>query len=340
MPRDKQDHSTEMPPFSPTRRQILRYGTGGASLALLAACQTVAGPAPNWYMVRGRNGRVHRGNFKNHLSNYNISGEINHGGLDLRFVHGAPIVSPVAGVVLEVDSNPFSGNVVHIAAGLTRVLMAHLNEVYVRRGTRVDRQTVVGTEGRTGKNARGKSHVHISVYGNGAVHDLGDNKDENFPRQGYVLDPDGLTADGNSLILNPWIIGTDHDAPYRAFAANEVIPRLKALRNNWPDADLRKIIRVSPQPLTLFATIHRLWQYDNKLAAGERRADPATIRLREEIGIVFAKAREGTKMINLTSPYINHTDAATICHIAARNPRYSAVILKFYGKFAAQGCTA
>ena len=60
--------------------------------------------------------RLRRGNYKNHLSNYNISRNINHGGLDLRFVHGAPIVSPVAGVVLGVDNNPFSGNVVHIAA--------------------------------------------------------------------------------------------------------------------------------------------------------------------------------------------------------------------------------
>lgn len=88
-----------------------------------------------------------------------------HQGVDLRIGRpgpGDPVRSPVAGEVARVGYDPEGyGRYVVLRSGEYEVLMAHLQEVRVRPGQKVDPGEVVGLEGETGA-AKG-AHLHLEL---------------------------------------------------------------------------------------------------------------------------------------------------------------------------------
>ena len=89
-----------------------------------------------------------------------------HAGLDVAVGTGTPVLSPGAGIVLDVGSYYFCGNAMFIDHGNGLISMfCHLSE-YVRKvGDSVSKGQVVARSGATGR-ASGP-HLHWSVYLNG-----------------------------------------------------------------------------------------------------------------------------------------------------------------------------
>lgn len=90
-----------------------------------------------------------------------------HWGVDFDGVKGDPIRPIKKGRVIKTETSRFAfGNSVLIehADGLAS-LYAHLSEINVKEGDRVDTKAVIGKMGRTG-NATG-DHLHLEVYKNG-----------------------------------------------------------------------------------------------------------------------------------------------------------------------------
>lgn len=96
---------------------------------------------------------------------------IGHIGVDSCGVHRSNIYAGANGSVIEVGHNhAFNGNFVQVKSGNYRILYCHLDEVTVKQGQEVNKDTQVGYQGTTG-NSTG-SHLHISIW-----------------KDGYLIDP-------------------------------------------------------------------------------------------------------------------------------------------------------
>ncbi|HSM84070.1 MAG TPA: M23 family metallopeptidase [Nodosilinea sp.] len=89
-----------------------------------------------------------------------------HEGIDFVGPVGKPIVATADGVVVNAEYNGGYGNHVKIDHGYSyETLYAHLSEVAVEIGDRVERGDVVGYLGSTGRSSG--PHLHYSIYRNG-----------------------------------------------------------------------------------------------------------------------------------------------------------------------------
>jgi len=89
-----------------------------------------------------------------------------HSGMDLAAATGTPIRAPSAGTVIEMGDFFFSGNLVYIDHGQGLISMfAHLDEIDVVLGERVEKGQVVGKVGATGRVTG--PHLHWSIGLNG-----------------------------------------------------------------------------------------------------------------------------------------------------------------------------
>ena len=89
-----------------------------------------------------------------------------HSGMDIAAENGTPIVTPSAGTVIEMGDFFFSGNLIYIDHGQGLISMfAHLSEINVKPGERVERGQVVGKVGATGRVTG--PHLHWSLGLNG-----------------------------------------------------------------------------------------------------------------------------------------------------------------------------
>ncbi|MBC8211926.1 MAG: peptidoglycan DD-metalloendopeptidase family protein [Gammaproteobacteria bacterium] len=90
-----------------------------------------------------------------------------HSGMDIAAPKGLPIVSPAAGTVIESGDFFFSGNLLYIHHGQGLItLYAHLDEIKVQIGDRVQKGQQIGTVGATGRVTG--PHLHWSVGLNGS----------------------------------------------------------------------------------------------------------------------------------------------------------------------------
>lgn len=92
-----------------------------------------------------------------------------HRAIDLNEVTGAPVYPIMDGVVEQVVYRRFGyGNLVMVDHGTGfKSLYAHLNKIIAKPGEEVDKGTVLGTVGATGR-ATG-SHLHLEVYDDGQL---------------------------------------------------------------------------------------------------------------------------------------------------------------------------
>lgn len=93
-----------------------------------------------------------------------------HQGVDMQAPQGTSIYPLAPGIITRVDNTPKSGNCVNIEHddGVT-TFYAHCSSIKVKKGEKVDYDTVIATVGNTG-NAKGTSpHLHFQVWVNGQI---------------------------------------------------------------------------------------------------------------------------------------------------------------------------
>jgi murein DD-endopeptidase MepM/ murein hydrolase activator NlpD len=85
-----------------------------------------------------------------------------HSGLDLAAPEGTPIRAVAAGTVIESGDFFFSGNMVYIDHGQGLIsLYAHLHQIQVKTGDKIERGQVIGQVGETGRVTG--PHLHLGI---------------------------------------------------------------------------------------------------------------------------------------------------------------------------------
>jgi hypothetical protein len=87
-----------------------------------------------------------------------------HSGLDIAGPRGAPIIAPMAGVVVQTGNYYFNGNTVLIDHGQGLIsMMCHMDSIDVEVGTYLDRGDLLGTIGATGRVTGPHLHWTLSL---------------------------------------------------------------------------------------------------------------------------------------------------------------------------------
>jgi murein DD-endopeptidase MepM/ murein hydrolase activator NlpD len=96
-----------------------------------------------------------------------------HDGIDLQAPMRSPVHATAAGTVVVAGMRPAYGRVVEIDHGFgIRTRYAHLASMAVREGDRIERNTLLGALGSSGRSA--SPHLHYEVLFNGRPHDPAD----------------------------------------------------------------------------------------------------------------------------------------------------------------------
>jgi murein DD-endopeptidase MepM/ murein hydrolase activator NlpD len=96
-----------------------------------------------------------------------------HSGVDLKADIGTPVAAAMAGKVVDVGVNATFGRYIILShGGAYQTLYAHLDRVYVARGTQVSQGEKIAESGNTGETTG--PHLHFGIYRGGeAVDPLG-----------------------------------------------------------------------------------------------------------------------------------------------------------------------
>ena len=129
-------------------RLMLRAGKALASL-------------PSRWPVRG----AVNSEFGNRLSPWTKATEF-HGGLDISANSGTPVYAPAAGTVFYAGQHGEYGTAIIVDHGQDiRSLYGHLSKLAVRNGEKIQRGTVIGYTGNTGRSSGPHLHFEVIVKG-------------------------------------------------------------------------------------------------------------------------------------------------------------------------------
>ncbi|MBV8167008.1 MAG: peptidoglycan DD-metalloendopeptidase family protein, partial [Alphaproteobacteria bacterium] len=96
-----------------------------------------------------------------------------HDGIDLQAPMRSPVHATASGTVVVAGMRPAYGRVVEVDHGFgIRTRYAHLASLAVKEGDRIERNTLVGALGSSGRSA--SPHLHYEVLFNGRPHDPAD----------------------------------------------------------------------------------------------------------------------------------------------------------------------
>lgn len=94
------------------------------------------------------------------------AGRAFHKGMDIAARNGTPIVTPAQGVVSFAGKYGSYGNAVKVFHGYgIATLYAHLDDVLVRVGQRINRGDILGTVGSSGRSTGSHLHYEVQVHG-------------------------------------------------------------------------------------------------------------------------------------------------------------------------------
>ena len=91
---------------------------------------------------------------------------IHHDGIDLACPKGTPVLAPASGIVEQAGWVKGYGNFIKVRHGNGYVTVyGHLSSINVHNGEHVDKETVIGRVGSTGKSTG--MHLHYEIVKNG-----------------------------------------------------------------------------------------------------------------------------------------------------------------------------
>ena len=89
-----------------------------------------------------------------------------HSGVDIAAAQGTPVKSPARGVVVVVGNFFFNGNTVLVDHGGGFIsMLCHLSEVNVKQQQRIEKDSIIGTVGATGRATGPHLHWSVSLQG-------------------------------------------------------------------------------------------------------------------------------------------------------------------------------
>jgi murein DD-endopeptidase MepM/ murein hydrolase activator NlpD len=89
-----------------------------------------------------------------------------HPGVDVATRHGTPVIAPAGGMVMDIGRAAAPGRFIRIDHGFGyRTYYAHLDNITVEKGERVERGQVLATVGNTGRSTGPHLHYEILVKG-------------------------------------------------------------------------------------------------------------------------------------------------------------------------------
>jgi len=88
-----------------------------------------------------------------------------HSGLDIAAPQGTPIKAVESGTVIEAGNFFFSGNMIYLDHGQGLIsLYAHLHNISVKSGDKIEKGQIIGTVGETGRVTG--PHLHLAIIAN------------------------------------------------------------------------------------------------------------------------------------------------------------------------------
>ncbi len=101
-------------------------------------------------------------------------GKRKHEGVDIFAKRGTPIIAPVTGYIRFAGERGIGGKVVWLrdSKRSQSLYFAHMNEIMVEKGERVNIGDTLGTVGNTGNARTTPPHLHFGIYQNGATNPI------------------------------------------------------------------------------------------------------------------------------------------------------------------------
>lgn len=97
-----------------------------------------------------------------------------HKGVDLRASGGTPVYPITDGVVTHVGYSGKGGNTITIMhTGGIKTYNAHMADITVQKGDKVNKSTVIGHVGNSGNAINTAPHIHFQLWENGVLQDPG-----------------------------------------------------------------------------------------------------------------------------------------------------------------------
>jgi len=89
---------------------------------------------------------------------------ITHKGIDIFSIKKTPIISPTYGIIIETNESNDGGNYICLLGPKWRVhYFAHLDTIFIKEYTFVNRGDTIGTVGNTGNAWEKEPHLHYSI---------------------------------------------------------------------------------------------------------------------------------------------------------------------------------